>query len=449
MTGRQDTIAAVATPQGTGGIGIVRLSGPASLAIAREITGLAQVRPRYACYTAFRDRDGGLIDRGILLYYRAPSSYTGEDVIELQGHGGRVVMGLLLKAVLAAGARPARPGEFTERAYLNGKLDLIQAEAVADLIESRSVQAARSAARSLEGEFSSRVHALRDALVSLRVLVEGALDFPEEEIDFLKDESLGVKLSDIESGLEHILEGARRGRRLREGLRVAIIGRPNVGKSSLLNALTRTDRAIVTEIAGTTRDVIEEELQLDGLAINIVDTAGIREPGDAVEREGVRRTMAELERADLLLLVTDRDETTLDEAPWQEMPAGSRSTILVHNKIDLRGVPPGIRESPEGAHVSLSARTGEGLPLLIDALQSRAGETSGEDVVLARARHVRALEEAKRHVDDASRLHADRCGPELIAEELGNAQKSLGEITGEFHAEDLLGEIFSRFCIGK
>lgn len=450
MSGQRDTIVAIATPPGAGGIGIVRLSGPASLDIARCVTGADGIVPRYARYAVFRDAGGGLIDRGILLYFESPHSYTGEDVVEFQAHGGRVVLNLLQQAALDAGARPARAGEFTERAYLNGRIDLIQAEAVADLIHSGSIQAARSAARSLEGEFSSRILHLLDELVSIRVLVEGSLDFPEEEIEFIKHTALAERLAAVTGDLDRLLAGARRGSRIREGLRAAIVGRPNVGKSSLLNALTRNDRAIVTAIAGTTRDVIEDVLELDGLPINLIDTAGIRDPADEVEREGVNRSLAEVAKADLIILVTDRpDDAGLPELPWKKDESAARR-IIIHNKIDLHDTAPGAREKPDGLHLYLSARTGEGLDLLAAELKTHAGaDSAGEDVVLARARHIRALMDARSSLEAGSRLMQQGGGPELLAEELLAAQKALGRITGEFHTEDLLGEIFSRFCIGK
>jgi len=451
MADRQDTIVAVATPPGKSGIGIVRLSGSAGLAIAREITHI-DARPRYAHYCAFRDRAGRILDKGILLYFKAPHSFTGEDVVELHGHGGPGVLSLLLKEAVALGARLARAGEFTERAYLNDKIDLVQAEAVADLIDSVSARAVRSAARSLEGEFSERISGALAQLVNIRTYVEGALDFPEEEADFLKNRELDQKLDQLVTYLDDLLIKSRRGRLLREGVRAAIVGRPNVGKSSLLNRLTQTNRAIVTDVAGTTRDIIEDTIQIDGTPVNIVDTAGIREPVDMIEQEGVKRSYREIEKADLIILVTDINSDENDdvvEQLFREKPSGCK-LIVVHNKIDLAERVAGEADINGVRHLYISAMTGDGLDLLRAALKQEAGmEDAGEDVVLARERHINALETARRFVEAGMQSFKSDGPAELLAEELRKAQQTLGQITGEFHTDDLLGEIFSRFCIGK
>lgn len=443
-----DTIAAVASASGIGGVGVLRVSGPLVPAIAHTLLGRAP-RARYAHYAAFRDAEGGLIDRGLLLAFRAPRSYTGEDVLELQTHGSPVVLRLLLARVVELGARHARPGEFSERAFLNGKLDLAQAEAVADLVASGSAAAARAAQRSLDGEFSQRVRALVEAVVRLRVWIEAAIDFPEDEIDFLAAPQLVADLAALRARLDALLVAARRGVRLADGLHVVIVGRPNVGKSSLLNALAASERAIVTDVAGTTRDVLRETIELDGIALTLVDTAGLREAADVVEREGIRRARAELERADLALLVDDGApsgdvDLLLAGVPTQVVH------ILVHNKIDLAQGQPRVESIDGATHVWLSARSGTGLDLLVAELKRHAGQgESPEGAFTARARHVAALERAGEHLavaDQALQVH--RAG-ELAAEELRQVQYALGEITGEFTSDDLLGEIFSSFCIGK
>jgi tRNA modification GTPase len=448
VSARADTIAAVATAPGAGGVGVVRVSGPAAGAIARTLLGRAP-RPRHAHYAAFADAEGAPIDRGLLLWFPAPRSYTGDDVVELHGHGSPVALRRLLARTLELGARHARPGEFSERAFLNGKLDLAQAEAVADLIASGSDAAARAAMRSLDGDFSRRVRALTEAVVRLRVWIEAAIDFPEEEIDFLATPQLAADLAALRGRLAELLAGARRGVRLADGLHVVIVGRPNVGKSSLLNALAASERAIVTEIAGTTRDVLRETIDLDGIVLTLVDTAGLREAGDPVEREGIRRARAELERADLALLVDDGApsgdaDLLLAGVPTQVVH------ILVHNKIDLAQGQPRVESIDGATHVWLSARSGAGLDLLVAELKRHAGQgESAEGAFTARARHVAALERAGDHLAAADQaLQVHRAG-ELAAEELRQVQHALGEITGEFTSDDLLGEIFSSFCIGK
>ncbi|NUR22696.1 tRNA uridine-5-carboxymethylaminomethyl(34) synthesis GTPase MnmE [Frateuria sp.] len=442
-----DTIAAIASAPGAAGIGVVRVSGPRVPAIAEALLGRPP-QSRHAHLAALRDEDGGLIDRGLLLYFPAPHSYTGEHVLELQGHGSAVLLDLLLRRVCTLGARLARPGEFTERAFLNGKLDLAQAEAVADLIAARSEAGARAALRSLEGAFSQQVHALLEALVALRVHVEAAIDFPEEEIDFLADPAIARQLDDLRTRLDGLLAETRRGVRLTDGLKVAIVGRPNVGKSSLLNALARSERAIVTPIAGTTRDVLRESVNLDGVVLELADTAGLRHTEDEVEREGVRRAHGELTRADLVLLVTDANGEEADLALLAQLPANVARLVLV-NKIDLASTPPHVARR-EGVHwLWISAHTGAGLDALRTELKQRAGAGSGEGAFSARRRHVQALEGVQAHLEHAAgALAATRAG-ELAAEDLRQAQHALGEITGSYSSDDLLGAIFGSFCIGK
>ncbi|HEX7111168.1 MAG TPA: tRNA uridine-5-carboxymethylaminomethyl(34) synthesis GTPase MnmE [Mizugakiibacter sp.] len=444
----RDTIAAVATPPGAGGVGVLRVSGPAVPALARDLLGRTP-RPRHAHLAAFRDGDGSVLDRGLLLYFPAPHSYTGEAVLELHAHGSPVVLDLLLRRVCALGARPARAGEFSERAFLNGKLDLAQAEAVADLIAAGSEAAARAALRSLEGAFSTRVHALLDALTRLRVHVEAAIDFPEEEIDFLADPAITAQLDALRADLAALLAEARRGVRLADGLHVAIVGRPNAGKSSLLNALAASERAIVTDIPGTTRDVLRERVQLDGIELTLADTAGLRDSGDAVEREGMRRARAELERADLALLVSDAAHAEADLALLAALPPEVARVVIV-NKIDLDGAAPRRETRGHAVWLWLSARTGAGLALLREELKRHAGLGEGAaGAFSARTRHVLALERVVAHLEAAALTLAETRAGELAAEELRQAQRALGEITGEFSSDDLLGAIFASFCIGK
>lgn len=442
-----DTIAAIASAPGAAGIGVVRISGPLVPAIAEAMLGRAPL-PRHAHLTAFLDDDGAPLDRGLLLHFPAPHSYTGEHVLELQGHGSAVLLDLLLRRVCVLGARLARPGEFTERAFLNGKLDLAQAEAVADLITARSEAGARAALRSLEGVFSHQVQALLDGLIALRVHVEAAIDFPEEEIDFLADPAIARQLEDLRTQLGILLAEARRGVRLTDGLKVAIVGRPNTGKSSLLNALAQSERAIVTSIAGTTRDVLRETVSLDGAVLELADTAGLRETRDEVEREGVRRAHGELARADVALLVTDACHADADLALLVGLPP-TVAPVVVVNKIDLDATLPHEDTRAGLPHLWISARTGEGLDLLRSELAVRAGAAGGEGAFSARRRHVSALERVQAHLDHAAAvLGATRAG-ELAAEDLRQAQHALGEITGSYGSDDLLGAIFGSFCIGK
>ena len=444
-----DTIAAIATPAGRGGIGVVRVSGPAVPAIAEGLLGRVPV-PRQAELHRFLDADGTPIDQGLALYFPAPRSFTGEDVLELHGHGGPVVMDLLLARVLALGARPAAPGEFSRRAFLNDKLDLAQAEAIADLIDSATAQAARAAARSLTGDFSDKVKALAEALTGVRVFVEAAIDFPEEEIDFLQDPALLERLAALRRDFDGLEAAASRGRLLREGLTLVIVGRPNAGKSSLLNALAGYEAAIVTDLPGTTRDLVREQVQLDGIPLHLIDTAGLREGGDIIEREGMRRAWASIEQADRVLLVID---DSLGEGPEEaaildRLPAGLPCT-RIYNKIDLTGRRPDISAGPRPA-VSLSARTGTGLELLHAHLKQVLGlDTLDEGHFTARRRHLEALQRARGHLETGwQQLSASGAG-ELLAEELRLAQQALGEITGAVSSDDLLGRIFATFCIGK
>jgi len=441
-----DTIAAVATPSGRGGVAIVRVSGPAVPAIAQAIAGDLPA-PRRAAYRRFRDAAGEVIDDGILLYFPAPASFTGEPVIELQGHGGHVVVDMVLRRCLELGARLARPGEFSERAFLNDKLDLAQAEAIADLIDAGSEQAARSAQRALQGAFSQAVNELLDRLIELRIYVEAALDFPDEEIDFLADRAVSDRFETIKATLDAIRARASQGALLRDGMNLVIVGQPNAGKSTLLNQLAGFEAAIVTDIPGTTRDVLRERISLDGLPLHVIDTAGLRESADPVEQEGIRRAWREVEQADLVLLLLDgtRGPTDEDRDILARLP--ERLPVLrVHNKMDLTRHDCGARDG----ELYLSAKTGEGVDTLIRHLKQMVGyRETAEDVFIARRRHLDALARTEAHVfAGEEHLRVTRAG-ELLAEELRLAQEALGEITGRFTADDLLGRIFSSFCIGK
>lgn len=445
-----DTIAAIATPPGRGGVGIVRVSGPQVPAIAEGLIG-ALPEVRQARLASFRDPSGQALDQGLALYFEAPHSFTGEHVLELQGHGGPVVMDMLLARVCELGARLARPGEFSERAFLNDKLDLAQAEAVADLIEAGTASAARAALHSLEGAFSDRIHNLVEQLTELRVYVEAAIDFPEEEIDFLADGKILKRLDEIRALLAEVQAQARQGRLLREGMTVVLAGAPNVGKSSLLNVLAGRDAAIVTDIAGTTRDVLREHLAIDGLPLHVIDTAGLRDSADPVEAEGIRRARAELQRADHALLLTDdrEDDHSALAALQESLPSGLPVTVI-HNKCDLSGNAPGLVDNSEPPRLRLSAKTGAGLDALREYLKASMGFIDAEaGGFVARRRHLDALRLAATALDTGrDQLVHQRAG-ELLAEELRAAQQALGEITGEVSSEDLLGEIFSSFCIGK
>ena len=450
----KDTIAAQVTAPGRGGVGIIRVSGSDAVKVAGEVLQ-AQLRPRYAHYGAFYDIGRVVLDEGIALYFPGPNSFTGEDVLELQGHGGPVVMDLLLKRILALGVRQANAGEFSERAFLNDKMDLAQAEAIADLIDSASEQAARSALRSLQGVFSKRVNALVEPLIQLRIYVEAAIDFPEEEIDFLADGKISKDLSTLIEQLDGVVREAGQGALLRDGMTVVIAGRPNAGKSSLLNALSGRDAAIVTDIAGTTRDVLREYIHIDGMPLHVIDTAGLRDTDDRVEQIGVERAFKEINDADRVLLMVDATSTeaTKPHDIWPEfvdrLPCKSKLTVI-RNKIDLTGEDFGELVENTTPVFNLSARNEEGLLALKEHLKRCMGfEGAVEGGFSARRRHLDALERA-REVLANGQLQLEHMGAgELLAEDLRHAQKALGEITGEFTSDDLLGRIFSSFCIGK
>lgn len=455
-TTRFPTIAAIATAAGRGGVGVIRLSGSQLLPLAQQLTGGKTPQARRALYTDFLDKNNDAIDNGLLLYFPAPASFTGEDVIELQGHGGPVVMHMLLSRCLELGARVAQAGEFTKRAFLNNKLDLAQAESVADLIDASSQTAAKMAVRSLKGAFSQHIHQLVDELITLRMLVEATLDFPDEEIDFLKAADAQGKLAALQAKLTQILTQAEQGAILREGMNVVLVGAPNVGKSSLLNALAGDDVAIVTHIAGTTRDTVREQITLDGIPIHITDTAGLRQTDDLVEKIGIERSEKALQQADLALILIDPKEgiNATTQAILNTLPEHLKR-IEIHNKADLRGENAAHRQlsgcpSNTGAEdiITLSAKTGEGLDLLKTALLQQIGwQGESEGLFLARTRHLNALQRAKEELHLATICNDTQL--ELLAEHLRLAQIACNEITGEFTADDLLGVIFSRFCIGK
>ena len=446
MTQVTDTIVAPATAPGYSGVGIVRISGPDTERIARQVLG-SLPEPRTATFRTFRDSSGEQLDTGLALYFPAPTSFTGESVLELQGHGGPVVVSMLVDAAVEMGARLAEPGEFSKRAYLNGKLDLVQAEAIADLIDSGTAQAARAALRSLSGAFSKTVNALAEQLTRLRMHVEAAIDFPEEEIDFLSDEALLSRLEECGQAFATLVAEARVGRVLRDGYQVVIVGKPNAGKSSLMNRLSGEDTAIVTEVAGTTRDVLREQINIDGLAVELIDTAGIRENPDRIEEEGIRRARSALRNADAVLWIqdaTDDSPQSLDES----VPEGAPVTI-VRNKIDKSGELEGADPDDDGL-VRLSAKTGAGVDALRLRLRRLAGYRNlGEGAFTARRRHIDALRRAHRHFRTGRKALQETRAGELLAEELRLAQQALGEITGTVTSDDLLGRIFSEFCIGK
>ncbi|MDR1995621.1 tRNA uridine-5-carboxymethylaminomethyl(34) synthesis GTPase MnmE [Azonexus sp.] len=449
-----DTIAAIATAPGRGGVGVIRISGSALLPFALALCGKTP-KPRHATLAEFRAADGSAIDSGLLLYFPNPHSFTGEDVLELQGHGGPVVLQMLLARCLDLGARLAEPGEFSRRAFLNGKMDLAQAEAVADLIDAATASAARSAVRSLQGEFSRAIHGLTEELINLRMLVEATLDFPEEDIDFLKAADAFGRLERLQLKLAEVFDRAGQGHLLQAGLHVVLAGQPNVGKSSLLNRLAGDELAIVTAIAGTTRDALRSTIQIEGIPLHIIDTAGLRDTDDEVERIGIARSWQEIAKADVLLLLVDARSgvTDADREILTRLPANLQR-ITVYNKIDLADREP-ERHAEHDAHgdtvaISLSAKANQGIDLLRAELLRIAGWHQAEDVFIARERHLRALASAQEHIAAARTVVEGRLPAlELFAEELRLAQQALGEITGEFTADDLLGVIFSRFCIGK
>ncbi|ENR5393618.1 tRNA uridine-5-carboxymethylaminomethyl(34) synthesis GTPase MnmE [Providencia rettgeri] len=450
-----DTIVAQATPPGRGGVGILRVSGPKAAQVAEIVLGKLP-KPRYADYLPFRDEDGSVLDQGIALYFPGPNSFTGEDVLELQGHGGPVILDLLLRRILTIdGIRIANPGEFSERAFLNDKLDLAQAEAIADLIDASSEQAARSAMNSLQGAFSSHIHQLVEALTHLRIYVEAAIDFPDEEIDFLSDGKIEAKLNEVVADLEQVRSQARQGSLLREGMKVVIAGRPNAGKSSLLNALAGREAAIVTDIAGTTRDVLREHIHIDGMPLHIIDTAGLREASDEVERIGIERAWKEIEQADHVLFMVDSTTTNASEPQeiWPEFMARLPDELpvtVIRNKADMTGEPVEFINDTRYPLIRLSAREEKGIDLLRDHLKETIGFNSNtEGGFLARSRHLQALNAAAVHLEQGYDQLVNARSGELLAEELRLAQLELSEITGEFTSDDLLGRIFSSFCIGK
>jgi tRNA modification GTPase len=458
-----DTICAIATPPGRSGVGIVRVSGPGCLEIAARVLKFSPT-PRHAHYCPFYDLDDSVLDQGIALFFPGPNSFTGEDVLELQGHGGFYVLDALLQTLLQSGARLARPGEFTERAFLNDKLDLAQAEAIADLIDSSSAEAARSAMRTLQGEFSRLVDSLADKIVNLRVYLEAAIDFTDEEIDFLSEGRIGEKLSEVNLQLDQIMAQARQGALIREGMAVVIVGKPNAGKSSLLNALAGKDSAIVTDIEGTTRDVLSEQIHIDGMPLHITDTAGLRDSSDPVEQEGIRRAMKALEQADRVLLMVDSSRESVDNSNLFDylnntilsplLPAvDSARLTIIQNKADLTGlaaerINPG--DARQATIIRLAAKQRQGIELLQQHLKDCMGfQAAGEGGFIARRRHLDALDKAQQCLQQAVWQLEHHGAAELVAEDLRHAHQHLGEITGAFTTDDLLGKIFSSFCIGK
>ena len=442
-----ETICALATAIGQSGIGVVRVSGPLSKIVGNKLLQI-ELKPRHAYYGSFYDKDSNKIDKGVSIYFPGPNSYTGEDVIEFQGHGGMSVLRKLLETATFFGARLAEPGEFTKRAFLNGKMDLVQAEAVQDLIQSSSEQSALSAVRSLTGEFSEKINHLLADLTSLRVFVEATIDFSDEEIDFLESHEVSVKLQTLKNLLLEILESANQGAILRDGLYVTIAGKPNAGKSSLLNALTKQPSAIVTDIAGTTRDVLKETIHIDGMPLHIIDTAGLHNSNNIIEQEGIRRAHTEINNADVVLLVYDAKDKLADLSILPEA-VKNKPIIYIRNKIDLLKAKAEIKEVENQTEVSLSAKNGDGIDLLRQALSEAAGyKPDGEGVFLARKRHILSIKLTLNYINSAIE-QLEGGASELVAEDLRQAGMSLGTITGEFSSDDLLGEIFSSFCIGK
>ncbi|MDE4006212.1 tRNA uridine-5-carboxymethylaminomethyl(34) synthesis GTPase MnmE [Glaesserella parasuis] len=451
----KETIAAQATPIGRGGIGILRVSGPLATEVAQAVLGKCP-KPRIADYLPFKDEDGTVLDQGIALFFKAPHSFTGEDVLELQGHGGQVILDLLLNRILKVkGVRIARAGEFSEQAFLNNKLDLAQAEAIADLIDATSEQAARSALKSLQGEFSNKINELVDSVIYLRTYVEAAIDFPDEEIDFLADGKIEAKLNEIIAQLANVRQEAKQGTILREGMKVVIAGKPNAGKSSLLNALAGREAAIVTDIAGTTRDVLREHIHIDGMPLHIIDTAGLREASDEVEKIGIKRAWDEIEQADHDLLMIDSNESQADsfQQEWATFLAKLPKNIpvtVIRNKVDLTGEAESLVQADNFTVIRLSAQTKVGVDLLREHLKKSMGyQSSTEGGFIARRRHLVALETAAEHLERGHIQLTQFYAGELLAEELRMVQNALSEITGQFTSDDLLGNIFSSFCIGK
>ncbi len=444
MNTSSETIAAIATAPGRGGIGVIRISGNRSEHIATELCEKLPA-PRVVEFSNFLDHQGKHIDQGLVIYFPSPNSFTGESVIEIHGHGGMVVLDQILSRVIELGARLAEPGEFTQRAFLNDKIDLTQAEAIADLIDASSQKAVRAAVRSLEGEFSKKINALLQQLIELRMYVESAIDFPEEEIDFISEGQVEQKTQKLLNQVEELIAGAVQGKMLREGINVVIAGKPNAGKSSLLNLLAGAERAIVTDIPGTTRDVLKETISIDGLPVNIIDTAGLRDSDDPVEQEGIRRAQAQIDNADCLLNIIDVTE--------QEKKPGKYSAaqiINVYNKIDLVDEPARLEQQSDQINIYLSVKQGDGIDLLQNQLKQIVGYDSNiEGLFIARRRHLDALDRAQRNINNGLRVLKQTGAGELLAEDLKQAQQALNEITGEFTSDDLLGKIFSTFCIGK
>ena len=447
MIHKSDTICALATAYGQSGIGVIRVTGPLSKSISKKILH-QDLQPRYAYYGSFFDNDNNLIDKGVAIAFPGPNSYTGEDVVEFQGHGGVSVIRKLLETIISLDVRVAEPGEFTKRAFLNGKMDLVQAEAVQDLIQSSSEESALSAVRSLTGEFSEKINQILSELISLRVFVEATIDFSDEEIDFLESHEVSSKLHSLKLTLVNILECANQGAILRDGIHVAIAGKPNAGKSSLLNSLTKQPSAIVTDVAGTTRDVLKETIQIDGMPIHIIDTAGLHNSDNIIEQEGIRRAHTEINNADVVLLVYDASDKSVDLSILPES-VKDKPKIVIKNKIDLTGSKTGIQNIQNNPEISISAKNGDGINIVRKALADFAGLNSNtEGVFLARKRHIIAINETLSFINSAiSQL--DGGASELVAEDLRQAGMHLGQITGEFSSDDLLGQIFSSFCIGK
>ena len=452
----QETIVAIATASGPGGIGIIRLSGPNARSIGEIITSVT-LAPRYAHFCRLHDSAGSVLDSGISLFFPAPNSFTGEDVVELQAHGGPIILDLLLRETCKHGARQALPGEFSQRAYLNNKIDLTQAEAIADLINSTTEQAALNASRSLQGVFSKKIELLIGLVTRLRVYVEAAIDFPEEEIDFLQNSQVSQQLHTIKEQFEAVMGEAKQGALIQEGMKLVIAGRPNAGKSSLLNALSGQDTAIVTAIEGTTRDVLREHIQIDGLPIHIVDTAGLRNSDNAIEQEGIRRAWAEIDSADRILLVVDgsagSEVNTVLGSLWKEKNSALGRDIpvtIIRNKCDLTSDGPDIALTSEHTVINLSAKSGAGMDLLRSHLKTCMSYTEGgQESFSARRRHLQSLEDAKHFFLNGEKQLLDSGAGELLAEDLRLCQNSLGDITGAINSDELLGAIFSSFCIGK